>query len=209
MFLCIVSLRLFKKRKQFSADRICTIPCTDEPGDMIANHAPIDDDFGEDQPEPIADDDGKHGEFEYEDDHGPHDSELEWFDDTCSENSENDQTATLEAVPSGHGGKRVPAVEKQAEYLRLRDMGLSVRPPGCSLGIHPGSCVWRSATSGSIHFSRSYGAARTSWQALLRVMELMLESYVAENSSCSGLKLVKNQLHRIRKLRGQEPPHQD
>ena len=104
---------------------------------------------------------------------------------------------------------RVPAVEKQPEYARLRELGLAVRPAGCFLGIHPGSQVWRSASSTSIHFSRSFGKARTSWQALLRVMELMLDSYVSENLGKHDVKLVKHQLSRIRKLRLEEPPHQD
>ena len=106
-------------------------------------------------------------------------------------------------------GSRVPAAALQPEYVRLRELGLAVRPAGCYLGIHPEAGVWRSASPKSIHFSRSFGKARTSWQALLRVMELMLDSYVNENLGKHDTKLVKHQLNRIRKLRQEEPPHQD
>ena len=62
----------------------------------------------------------------------------------------------------------------------------------------------------SSHFNRSYGPGlRTSWQALLIVMELMLEAYLLENSGGDNLKLVKHQLARIKKLRKDEPPHKD
>ena len=122
-------------------------------------------------------------------------------DDAAADSLSQDQ-------PNGHA-LRVPAVEKQAEYVRLKDMGLSVRPPGCYLGIHPSAKVWRAGSCNSIHYSRSYGKSRTSWQALLRVMELMLDTYVNDNSGSHDVKLAKSQLSRIRKLRHQEPPHED
>ena len=102
----------------------------------------------------------------------------------------------------------MPAVEGQEEYQRLRALGLHLRPQGCFLGIHPACGVWRAGVSAEVHFSRSFGKSRSSWQALLRCMELMLESYL--NSGIGeDRKHVKHQLLRIRKLRSEEPPHKD
>lgn len=142
--------------------------------------------------------------------HTADETEMFWFQDTESEQEEEDDSEHATHEPKAEKG-RVPALEKTKEYLDLKALGLSVRPTGCSLGIHPGARVWRASTSTSSHFSRSFGesSGRTSWQALLRVMELMLDSYVSENSNEHELKLVKHQLARIRKLRKQEPTHKD
>lgn len=155
----------------------------------------------------------QHGEF----DHHMHEQEVEWFSDTASE-SEEDETMvehkdnSMPPAEKQHGGARNRVAHAQPEYVRLRDLGLSVRPPGCTLGIDPVAKNWRAGTDLSSHFSRSFSdTTRTSWQALLRVMELMLDSYLKENSDKHHheLKLVKHQLARIKKLRSDEPPHQD
>lgn len=108
----------------------------------------------------------------------------------------------------GKGCTRVRALDDRPEFQRLKSLRLSVRPQGCMLGIHPAARVWRAASETSSCFSRSFDGSsnRTAWPALLRVFELMLESYVTSNAKD---KLAKNQLSRIRDLRSQEPTHKD
>ena len=106
--------------------------------------------------------------------------------------------------------KRVRSLETQPEYQRLKDMGLHTRPHGCVLGCHPAARVYRAWSTGSKHFSRSFGGSghgdRTPWQALLRVMELMLQSHLDVHVHD---KLAKKQLVRIQHPRAAEPPHAD
>lgn len=125
----------------------------------------------------------------------------------CNTESEDEALAVPEAL-YGKSCKRIRALESQPAYQRLKDLGLAARPNGCSLGIHPSARVWRSSSTGSSHYSRSFDgeSGRTSWQALLRVVELMLESFLQVNSTD---KLVKHQLARIKKLRSEETQHKD
>lgn len=180
---------------------------------MIQDHAPVDDDCREDDIEQMEDvDREQHGEF----DHHMDEQDVDWFVDTASESEEDDPVVEhkdVSALPAEkqHSGARNRVAHVQPEYIRLRDLGLSVRPPGCSLGIDPVAKNWRAGTDRSSHFSRSFSdTTRTSWQALIRVMELMLDAYLKENSNKHHeLKLVRHQLARIRKLRSEEPPHKD
>ncbi|CAK9000454.1 unnamed protein product [Durusdinium trenchii] len=107
-----------------------------------------------------------------------------------------------------HSSVRMPAVEMRPEYIRLKNAGLHLRPAGCTLGVHPSACVWRSSTPTSVHFSRSFTetSGRTSWQALLIVMELLLSSHVEANPND---RMSKQQLSRVRRARGAEPAHKD
>lgn len=103
--------------------------------------------------------------------------------------------------------KRVRVLESQPEYQRLKDLGLATRPHGCSLGCHPAARVYRAQSACSAHFSRSWGSdGRNAWQALLRVVELMLESHIKVNASD---RLARKQLGKIQGLRAAEPPHKD
>ena len=182
--------------------------CNEPAGKMIKDHAYVDEVCAEDQPDHIDDVEPEgHGEFECIEDENLHmdDADVTWFNDTEDESESDDDTGT---APAEHVS-RVRALESQPEYVRLKELGLSIRPPGCSLGIHPGAGVWRSSAGASSHFGRSYPHARTSWQALLRVMELCLEAYLEQNSGVHDSKMVKHQLSRIRKQRQQEPPHKD
>lgn len=143
-----------------------------------------------------------------------HDMHVEWFDDSESESSGDECDVLPGSTEDGgdvshHHGSRNPAVHLQPEYAKLRSMNLHTRPAGCYLGIDPVGKVWRAATSTSSHYGRSYGLQRSSWQALLRVMELMLDAFISENSENPDMKLIKHQLSRIRKLRKEEPPHKD
>lgn len=122
---------------------------------------------------------------------------------------DTDSDSEVEAIPTALSGvKRVRCLASQPEYERLKSLGLATRPEGCTLGCHPSARVYRAWCQGSTHFSRSYGEAsgRSPWQALLRVMELMLESFVQSNAQN---KLAKKQLNKIKALRADEPAHAD
>ena len=145
--------------------------------------------------------------YEYEEAKSDDEQELHpdmmpfMFVDTDSEDEGGDvPTALAEA-------KRVRCLESQPEYQRLKDANLASRPHGCTLGCHPSARVYRAWAAGSTHFSRSYGGKsnRTPWQALLRVMELMLEQHLDKHVD----KLAKKQLVQIQHLRAAEPPHDD
>ena len=97
--------------------------------------------------------------------------------------------------------------ESRPEYQELDKLGLVARPPGCSIGVHPGAKVWRaSAPSGSNH-GRSFSetAGRNAKQALMRVVELMLTDYLTGTKD----RQAKVQLERIKDLRSKEPSHKD
>lgn len=124
---------------------------------------------------------------------------------------DTDSECESQPLPDESFGKacvRVRAVESQPEFQRLKTLGLAIHPEGCTLGIHPANRVWRSSSASSSHFSRSFdgSAGRNSWQALLRVVEMMLESYLDSNPKS---KHVKAQLAQIKKLRSEEPQHKD
>ncbi|CAE7274060.1 unnamed protein product [Symbiodinium sp. CCMP2592] len=129
-----------------------------------------------------------------------------WGDLPDSESDEAEDTP--EAAKSKQHCPHVLALRTQPEYLRLRDLNLHTRPDGCILSIHLDGRCWRSQAEGCPHYSRSYNGvkSRNSWQALLRVMELMLQDYCASHPSD---KHAKSQLSRIRKLRAEEPAHDD
>ena len=159
------------------------------------------------------DDDAAHGSMHVHDalgndieDEQPHIDMSKWML-LCNTESEDETLEVPEAL-YGKSCKRIRALESQPAYQRLKELGLTARPNGCSLGIHPSARVWRSSSTGSSHYSRSFDGetGRTSWQALLRVVELMLESFLQVNSTD---KLVKHQLARIKKLRSEEPQHKD
>ena len=151
--------------------------------------------------------DAMHDEFEGDDEKWLHPELNKWLLVQDSDESDEDTSKDDLAIAFGQF-TRVRAVEDQPEFQKLQEMGLSTRPPGCSLGIHPKAMVWRSYSQGTPHFSRSFQltSGRNSWQALLRVMELMLEAYQGNNPKD---KYVKLQLARIRQLREQEPSHKD
>lgn len=173
-------------------------------GDVVPEHAAVMDDEAEHQ------------------DHGAPD--LEVCGEDCDQKSDDDEEqlhpdmmpymfvdtgseSEGEPVPSSlTGATRVRSLESQPEYQRLKEMGLTVRPNGCCLGCHPSARTYRAWYAGSTHFSRSFGdkVGRTPWQALLRVMQLMLEAYLESNATD---KLAKKQLARIVGLRDMEPPH--
>lgn len=98
--------------------------------------------------------------------------------------------------------------EEQSEYQDLHNLGLTERPAGCSIGIHPASKVWRACAAGSQHHGRCFGpsSGRTARQALLRVIELMLVDHMQQ---CPTDRLAKRQLERVRSAREAEGPHKD
>lgn len=103
---------------------------------------------------------------------------------------------------------RLAAVEERSEYQELKSQDLTFRPDGCSLGIHPGAQCWRAYGGGSKHYGRCFGHAsgRTAKQALLRVIELMLEGHLEANPKD---KMAKGQLKRVQSARAAEPAHKD
>ena len=103
---------------------------------------------------------------------------------------------------------RATAVELRPEYIEIKNLGLAVRPENCSLGIHPGAQVWRSYGGGSSHYGRSFGkeSGRNAKQALLRVIELMLQGHLALHPKD---RLAKSQLQRVQTARAKEPLHKD
>ena len=103
---------------------------------------------------------------------------------------------------------RRAAVENRPEYQKIKALGLAVRPEGCSLGIHPEACVWRSYGGGSSHYGRSFGATsgRNALQALLRVIELMLQGHLTLHPKD---RLAKCQLEKVKAARAAEPKHKD
>ncbi len=152
----------------------------------------------------------EHAEFETDDESKLHPDMNKWMlmCNTESEDEDYHENSEVNEAAFGKHVKRCPAVDSRPEYQRLRELGLAVKPSGCSLGIHPSARVWRASSSVSSHYSRSFegSSGRSPWQALLRVMELMLESFLETNSK---EKLVKHQLSRIKKLRAEEPAHKD
>lgn len=81
--------------------------------------------------------------------------------------------------------KRVRAAEERDEFKELKAMGLTLRPAGTTVGVHPGARVWRAYCVDSKYFGRSWGGStgRTLKQALLLVFKLMLQEHVAHNPS--------------------------
>lgn len=128
-----------------------------------------------------------------------------WMFVRDSDSEDDDEEANVKG--STHA-TRERVVESRPEYIRLKEAGLHLRPGGCTLGIHPSACTWRSSAATSAHFGRSFNATsgRTSYQALLIVMELMLNSHVKSNPDDA---LARKQLSRVRKARKLEPPHKD
>ena len=94
------------------------------------------------------------------------------------------------------------------EFQRLHGLGLASKPAGRSIGFNESHKVWRASCADSPYFGRFFDGAsgRSAWQALLRVMELMLDAYVQKNSKD---KLAKKHLARIRELCGRERARPD
>ena len=103
---------------------------------------------------------------------------------------------------------RTRICEDRIEYQELEALGLVERPQGCAIGIHPGNEVWRASASGGTFHGRSYSATsgRTARQALLRVVQLMLQDHVEKNPKD---RLAKGQLQRVNDARAKEPKHKD
>lgn len=169
-------------------------------GDFVPEHAALMDDDEEHQ--------AQHASDEEVCDHHSDEEQLHpdmmpyMFVDTGSE-SEGEG----EPLPSCMtGATRVRSLESQPEYQKLKEMGLTDRPDGCCLGCHPAAKTYRGWCQGSTHFSRSYGgkSGRSPWQALLRVMQLMLGSFLETHGTD---KRVRKQLARIVALIEKEPPH--
>ena len=100
------------------------------------------------------------------------------------------------------GNTRTKQLILRDEYGELHNLGLTDRPAGCQIGVHPAAMKWRSFSfhAGSQHFARSWGprSGRTARKALLRVLELMLEAH------CNAVpkdSLAKKQLRKIKKTR--------
>ena len=103
---------------------------------------------------------------------------------------------------------RVRVCEQRKEFQELDKLGLVDRPVGCSIGIHPGNEMWRAFAPGCKNHGRSYSSTsgRTAKQALLRVVELMLQDHLQHNPKD---RLAKSQLQRVREARQNEPKHKD
>ncbi|CAK9006562.1 Malate dehydrogenase 2, partial [Durusdinium trenchii] len=96
----------------------------------------------------------------------------------CSEDSENEDANLV------HGArKRVHTAEEREEFKELKAKGLTLRPPGTTVGVHPQARVWRAYCQDSTYFGRSWGgtSGRSPKQALLLVFRLMLGEHVKLN----------------------------
>ena len=140
-------------------------------GELLQNNAADDQDDSEDERGPADDVQGPgHCEFEHYQNHEDvalDEGGVEWFAETDSGDSDVDTAEPENGLSDSKrhlGGTRIPAVEGQMEYIKLKELGLHIRPQGCYLGIHLAAQVWRAASAHSAHFSRSWGKHRTSWQ---------------------------------------------
>lgn len=181
---------------------------TIKPGDML--HHDGDDQEDEDGSEDDEADElatGVEPESEWVDPDAKAAAEDEGWGDLPDSESDEDADEPEAVKPKQHC-PHVQALRQQPEFIRLRDLNLHTRPDGCILSIHLDGRCWRSQVDGYPHYSRSFNGvkSRNSWQALLRVMELMLQDYCASHSSD---KHAKSQLSKIRKLRAEEPVHDD
>lgn len=118
----------------------------------------------------------------------------------------DDEEGQNSSAPKHLPGGRVKAFKDRPEFIQLESEGLTDRPSGCSIGVHPGARQWRAYAEESTFFGRSWGANRTPRQALLRVLQLMLESYCAKHKHDG---LARKQLKRVGNAREAEPPHAD
>lgn len=130
-----------------------------------------------------------------------------FVNDSDSEAEPDEKTSGEKADVHGKIARQA-AVESRPEYQELKELGLTIKPEGCSLGIHPSAQVWRSYGGGSGHYGRSFGPAsgRTPKQALLRVIQLMLEGHIKLHPKD---KLAKKQLLNVQAARAAEPEHKD
>ena len=127
------------------------------------------------------------------------------FVDSGSED-DHDQPAAIACEESKITRARVSA--ERPEFQECAKLGLVERPAGCTIGIHPGSMIWRAAAHGCSHHGRSFTSTcgRTPKQALLRVIQLMLSDHVEQMPQD---RLAKKQLARVTEARAAEPAHKD
>ena len=178
------------------------------------------------EPEPMNIDDDDENENKAAEDHQIHDAGMDDYANQhdLSEDDDDDLDPTIHSGwlfihesdseeeddskdQSGERVTRARVSEQRPEYQELDKLGLVNRPPGCSIGIHPGAEVWRASAPGSKNHGRCYGvnAGRNAKQALLRVVELMLTDYLETQKD----RLAKGQLQRVKDMRSQEPDHKD
>ena len=121
--------------------------------------------------------------------------------------SEDEDDATDMKVEIEEKKQKVAAVESRPEYQQIKAENLHIRPVNSHLCIHPAAMVWRSY-GGTTHFGRSFGSSsgRNERQALLRVIELMWQSYIDLHPKD---KLAKKQLEKVSAARAAEPKHKD
>jgi hypothetical protein len=129
------------------------------------------------------------------------------------EAEEQEEQEAKENDPACYPGNvRVILYGLRPEYADLRSEGLTARPEGCRLAFHADKKTWRSCYvmgSGTCrNHSREFGphCKRTARQALLRVIELMLEDYV---SVVTSDKLAISNLRKVTAARRKESPHTD
>ena len=103
-------------------------------------------------------------------------------------------------------GTRVKAFDSRPEFLKLEAEGLTSRPAGYSIGVHPSGRQWRAFAADGRQWGRSWGKNRSPRQALLRVLQLMMEAYCDANKQD---RLARKQLQRIINAREAEEPHRD
>lgn len=82
------------------------------------------------------------------------------------------------------------------EYVECKTLGLIVKPPNSTLGVHIGQKQWRSSYLGAKHYGRTWGTKRSPRKALLEVIKCILEDHC---STEPGDKFAKKQLTRVSK----------
>ena len=124
----------------------------------------------------------------------------------CNSDSEDDLDVNAKGSVPNLPGVRVRTFKDRPEFIELEQAGLTERPAGCSVGVHPAAKQWRAYSEDSVYYGRSWGENRTPRQALLRVLELMLEAHCAKHKHD---RFARKQLQRVTITRQAEPPHAD
>ena len=89
--------------------------------------------------------------------------------------------------------------KKRPEFQELKDLGLTDKPAGGSIGVHVDATMWRARAATGTTYGRSWGptSGRTPKQALIRCLVLMWTAHCESNADD---KLAHKILGRLRKM---------
>ena len=115
------------------------------------------------------------------------------FSDSDGE-GEDDQFHEKESKTNTKDPNQVATL--RPEYIECKALGLIVKPPNSTLGVHVGQKQWRSSYLGAKHYGRTWGTNRSPRKALLEVIKCILEDHCGTEP---GDKFAKKQLARVSK----------